>query len=46
MIGFAQCPAGQTEVFIDVLTDGYVKEIYWELAPTSSNCGSSVIHFS
>ena len=32
---FAQCPAGQTEVTIDVGTDNYGYEIYWELAPPS-----------
>ena len=43
---FAQCPAGQTEVSIDVLTDGYGKEIYWELAPNATYCGSNLILFN
>ncbi len=43
---FAQCPTGQTEVTIDVGTDNYGYEIYWELAPTGSNCGSTAILFS
>jgi hypothetical protein len=43
---FAQCPTGQTEVTIDVGTDNYGFEIYWELAPTGSNCGSTAILFS
>ena len=42
---FAQCPTGQTEVSIDVLTDGYGKEIYWELAPNATVCGSNLILF-
>jgi len=46
LFAFAQCPTGQTEVTIDVGTDNYGSEIYWELAPTGSNCGSSVILFS
>ena len=43
---FAQCPTGQTEVTIDVGADNYGYEIYWELAPTGSNCGSTAILFS
>lgn len=43
---FSQCPAGQTEVTIDVGTDNYGNEIYWELAPSGVNCGStSIIDF-
>ena len=42
---FAQCPTGQTEVTIDVGTDNYGFEIYWELMPSGSNCGSSAILF-
>ena len=43
---FAQCPTGQTEVTIDVGTDNYGYEIYWELVPTGINCGSSASLFS
>ena len=43
LFALAQCPIGQTEVSIDVSTDNYGYEVYWELAPTGSNCGSSVI---
>ena len=43
LFALAQCPIGQTEVTIDVSTDNYGYEVYWELAPTGSNCGSSVI---
>ena len=43
---FAQCPAGQTEVTIDVGTDNWGEEIYWELAPSGSTCGSSATIFS
>ena len=46
LFAFAQCPTGQTEVTIDVGTDNYGYEIYWELAPTGSNCGSTAILFS
>ena len=41
IFAFAQCPGGQTEVTIDVGTDSYGFEIYWELTPTVSTCGSS-----
>ena len=42
---FAQCPTGQTEVTIDVSTDNWGFEVYWELAPTGTNCGSSASLF-
>ena len=43
---FAQCPSGQTEVTIDVSTDNWGEEVYWELAPTGSTCGSAATIFS
>ena len=43
---FAQCPGGQTEVTINVSTDNWGEEIYWELTPTGSNCGSTATLFS
>jgi len=43
---FAQCLAGETEVTIDVSTDNWGFEIYWELAPTGINCGNSATLFS
>ena len=43
---FSQCPAGQTEVTIDVGTDNWGEEVYWELTPTGNNCGSSATLFS
>ena len=43
---FSQCPFGQTEVTIDIGTDNWGFEVYWELAPTGNNCGSSAILFS
>ena len=47
VFAFAQpCLTGETEVTIDVGTDSYGYEIYWELAPTGSNCGSAVTIFS
>ena len=46
VISFAQCPTGQTEVSIDVSTDNWGFEIYWELTPTGNTCGSGSTIFS
>ncbi|MEJ6776723.1 MAG: T9SS type A sorting domain-containing protein [Crocinitomicaceae bacterium] len=40
---FAQCPNGQAEVTIDVNTDDYGYEGYWELVPSGNNCGTGTI---
>jgi hypothetical protein len=42
----AQCAAGQAEVFIDVITDGYGYEAYWELVPLGAGCGTAATIFS
>ncbi len=42
-IADAQCIAGEVEVFIEVNTDDYAYEGYWQLVPAGSNCGSSTI---
>ena len=39
----AQCPAGEIEVFIDVITDTYGYEVYWELVPSGNPCGTGTI---
>src|SRR5690606_11776150 len=39
----AQCPAGQLEVYIDVNTDQYGYEAYWELVPVGDPCGTNTI---
>jgi len=41
---FAQCPVGQSEVTIDVMTDMYGYEIYWELVPIGNTCGVGTIY--
>ena len=46
LFAFAQCPTGQTEVTIDVSTDNWGYETYWELVPTGTNCGSTSLLFS
>lgn len=51
MIGFsqqadAQCAAGQVEVFIDVITDAYGYEAYWELVPVGVGCGTPATIFA
>ncbi|MBL4861982.1 MAG: T9SS type A sorting domain-containing protein [Crocinitomicaceae bacterium] len=42
----AQCAVGEVEVFIDVTTDDWGYENYWELAPTGSACGSVATIFA
>ncbi|PCH98355.1 MAG: hypothetical protein COB85_01620 [Bacteroidetes bacterium] len=39
----AQCPAGQLEVRIDITTDNWGYECYWELVPSGSSCGQNTI---
>ena len=39
----AQCPSGQIEVSIDIQTDDYGYEGYWQLVPTGNNCGTGTI---
>ena len=45
-LAFAQCPNGQTEVAVDVSTDNWGFEVYWELTSTGNNCGSTSTIFS
>ena len=40
---FAQCPANQVEVTIQMFTDFYPEENYWQLTPSGAGCGNSVI---
>ena len=42
---FAQCPAGQTEVSMDISTDNWGYETYLELVPIGSACGSGAAIF-
>lgn len=39
----AQCPAGQVQVTIDITTDAYGYEGYWELLPSGNACGVGTI---
>jgi hypothetical protein len=38
---FGQCPPGEVEVTIDVTTDTWGYEAYWELHPVGNSCGSA-----
>jgi hypothetical protein len=38
-----QCPANQVEVTIQMFTDFYPEENYWQLTPNGAGCGNSVI---
>jgi hypothetical protein len=39
----AQCPTGEVEVYIDVTTDQWGYELYWELVPTGQACGGTTV---
>lgn len=41
----AQCRVGEVEVFIDVQTDAYGYETYWELLPSGNGCVNGTIFF-
>ena len=42
---FGQCPPGEVEVSIDVTTDTWGYECYWELHPVGNSCGSGTAIF-
>ncbi len=42
-IGSAQCPVGEVEVTIQIETDNYGYEGYWQLVPAGNSCGSGII---
>jgi hypothetical protein len=42
----AQCNPGEVEVYIDVITDAYGYECYWELLPNGDACGGTGTIFS
>jgi len=44
-IANAQCPAGQGELTVDVTTDTWGYESYWEITPTGDACGTNTINF-
>lgn len=43
-LGFGQCPSGQTFVTIDVTTDAWGYECFWDLTPMGAGCGNSEIY--
>lgn len=44
-LGFGQCPPGQAEVTLEVSTDDYGYEGYWEIVPTGNGCGNGTVAF-
>ncbi|MBK9147953.1 MAG: T9SS type A sorting domain-containing protein [Flavobacteriales bacterium] len=40
---FSQCPAGQMEITIEVLTDDWGNETYWQLVPFGNACNQAPI---
>ncbi len=41
--GWGQCPAGQVEVVIQMQTDAWPYENYWQLVPSGNPCGTGVL---
>lgn len=39
----AQCPNGQANVTVDVLTDTWGYECFWDITPTGNGCGNGAI---
>jgi hypothetical protein len=39
----AQCPTGQVNVTIDVITDDWGYECFWDITPTGNGCGNGVL---
>ena len=40
---YAQCPTGELEISLEIKTDGYGYETYWQLLPAANNCGTGTI---
>ncbi|MBL4652689.1 MAG: T9SS type A sorting domain-containing protein [Flavobacteriales bacterium] len=40
---FAQCPAGEVAAAIEVTTDAWGYETYWEIVPTGDACGTNTV---
>lgn len=40
----AQCPGGQANVTIDVTTDGWGYECYWDITATGAGCGVGTLY--
>ena len=39
----AQCPGGQVQVSIEIRTDDYGYEAYWQLVPSGNPCGTGTV---
>ena len=39
----AQCPAGEAEVILDITTDQWGYEVYWEVVPSGGTCGTATV---
>ena len=42
---FAQCEAGEVELQMNLYTDDWGNEVYWELLPSGQECGDNPIAF-
>lgn len=43
LFGLAQCPDGQLEVDLEIATDNWGYEVYWEIVPAGNACGEGTI---
>lgn len=43
LAGMAQCSTGEVEVYLEVTTDDYGYETYWQLVPGGLPCGSGTV---
>lgn len=43
-LGFGQCPSGETFVTIDVSSDAWGYECFWDLTPMGAGCGNNPIY--
>ncbi len=41
--GWTQCESNQVEVFMNIYTDAWPYETYWQLVPAGNDCGEGVI---
>lgn len=40
---YAQCPIGEVSVSLEIVTDDYGQEGYWQLVPAGNGCGTGTI---
>jgi hypothetical protein len=43
LLGSAQCPDGEVEISLEITTDNWGYEVYWEIVPADDDCGENTI---